>query len=419
MIKKLKRKFVLLATVSSFILMTILISTMNIINYSSVIRESDNILNMISEPSFPFHKKDEIIGEKPVDKPIKDNEFLPHGMSPEVPYESRYFIVKLSSDGEIIETNIDRIISVDESTIERFVSKSINNKKDRGFVDNFRFLKTFDENTETIIFLDSGRRMDAFNRFMWSSIGIGLSGCVVVFALFLVASSYIVKPMAISQERQKRFISDASHEIKTPLTVIQANVDLLELEMGENECIDDIRDQAKRLTVLTNDLVSLSRMEESKDGLLITEFPLSDLVLEEANVFDKPMALRKIDYKIDITPDISYNGSPDAIRKLVSILLDNCLKYSIDSGDSGISLSRNKKEVILKVYNKTNEMIKEEDIPRLFDRFYRADSSRNSETGGHGIGLSIAKAIVDSHNGKIKASVESENLFTITAIFPI
>ena len=228
----------------------------------------------------------------------------------------------------------------------------------------------------------------------------------------------IVRPIAESYEKQKRFITDAGHEIKTPLTVIAANVDLLEADIGENECLSDIREETARLSSLTGDLVSLSRMEEAEGAILKTDFPISDLITEETNTFRAPITAQKKNFSVQVSPNLTMNGSPGAIRQLISILLDNALKYSPEGGGIALSLTASKKELFLTVSNTTKEVMREEELPRLFDRFYRTDTSRNSETGGHGIGLSIARAITDAHGGRISASVKNEYEFTVTAIFP-
>lgn len=422
MIKKLKRKFILLATVSMLILMTVLISVMNLINYTTVIREADDVLSVLSHPDLPFRDQAGHPGGEPMPKPKPEREmrdFLPSGMSPEVPYESRFFSVKISPDGQILETNVDRIISVDSETVETYVKKAQADRRSRGFVGAFRYAKFSDGDSARIVFLDCGRRLDAFTHFLRTSAVIGLAGCAVVFLLFLLAANRIVRPIAESYEKQKRFITDAGHEIKTPLTVIAANVDLLEADLGENECLTDIREETARLSSLTGDLVSLSRMEETEGAILKTDFPISDLITEEANAFRAPITAQKKNFSVQVSPDLSMNGSPGAIRQLISILLDNALKYSPEGGSIALSLTASKKELLLTVFNTTKEAMREEELPRLFDRFYRTDTSRSSETGGHGIGLSIARAITDAHGGKITASARSGNEFTVTVTLPI
>ena len=414
MIKKLKRKFIILATVSLFILMSVVGCIMNLIDYSSVVTEADRILNVLSQPNAPFNEPPPL-----PDKPPKDIEnFIPRGMSPEVPYESRFFTVTLSESGEIVDADFSRTFAVDSESVEDYVRWANSSDDKYGFTGQFRFVKQTDGQGTRIIFLDCGRRLDAFYRFMWISIAVGLSGCAVVFVVFLFAAERIVRPIADSYERQKRFITDAGHEIKTPLTIIGANLDLLEADCGESESIADIRTQTRRLSDLTNDLVYLSKMEETGDMLKKVEFPVSELIEETAQPFQVLAQAQKKAYSVRIEPDLTLCGAPDAVSHLIYILLDNAIKYSPEGGTVAVEAYTRKRELVLSVYNTTVMPIPQENLARLFDRFYRTDASRNSETGGHGIGLSIAHAITDAHNGKISADTQNGCDLKITVTLP-
>lgn len=411
MINKLKRKFLILSTVFMFILMSVLVLIMNLVNYRKVVSETDAVIRMLSQPNMPF-----FIGQTLYDDDV--NSFVPPGMSPEVPYESRFFIVSASSDGDLINSDLSRIICVDEESVMEYISAALKSSSDQGFIGNFRFSKSADENGLRIIFLDCGRKLDQFRSFLRISVIVGLCGCLVVFLAFVFTAGIIVAPIAESYEKQKRFISDAGHEIKTPLTIINANVDLLELD-GEKEELTEIRDQTVRLTGLTNDLIMLSKMEEAEHTIQKIDFPLSDLVSETAASFRAPAASRGLNFDADIAQGVSMNGAPDAIRRLISVLLENAVKYAPENGSVKLCMISQKKQSIISVENDTAERIAENDLAHIFDRFYRADASRNSSTGGHGIGLSIAKAIVEAHGGSISASSKTGNDFCVTAVLPL
>ena len=408
MINKLKRKFLVIGTVFMFILMTILVTTMNTVNYLNVCSEADAVLNVLAKPFFPFDGD-----KKPTFDPKDMDGFIPRDMSPEVPYESRFFSVRISSNGKVEQSDLSRIVSVDEDSADYYINKAMDSNNDRGFIGQFRYYKTTDDNGTRIIFLDCGRKLASFMSFLWISIFVGLAGCVVVFIAFILTAGKIVAPIAESYEKQKRFISDAGHEIKTPLTIINANVDLLELD-EEKEELTEIRQQTKRLTELTNNLVLLSKMEESGHTLQKIDFPLSDLVNETAASFRAPAAANEIKLDINVESGITINGAPDSIRQLVSLLLDNAVKYAPSDSTITLELAVQRKAAVLSVLNKTKDKIKSDDLLRIFDRFYRTDTSRNSETGGHGIGLSIAKAITEAHGGTISASTKTGTDFCIT-----
>lgn len=415
MVKKLKKKFILLATVLTLVLMTLLVGIMNIINYSSVVTEADTILDILSQPNSPFDNQQMLPGKPPQDA----RGSMPHGMSPEVPYEARYFTAMVSKGGTVEESDISRIISVDTASVDSYVQKALAGEHDRGFVGQFRYAKQTDDRATRLIFLDCGRKLDSFYFFMWTSIAVGLLGCIIVFIIFLFAAGHIVRPIAESYEKQKRFITDAGHEIKTPLTIINANLDLLESDFGTHESVCDIRAQTKRLSALTGDLVYLSKMEEAEDKLKKIEFPLSELLAETAQQFRGLAQAQGKEYHVQVDPGMSMYGEPDAISHLTTILLDNAMKYSSDGGTVSFAAGTQKKTLHICVCNDVRTPLTNEELSRLFDRFYRADASRNSETGGYGIGLSIAQAIVSAHNGKIAAETQTGSDFTIHVTMPL
>ena len=205
--------------------------------------------------------------------------------------------------------------------------------------------------------------------------------------------------------------------MKTPLTIIDADAEVLEMDIGENEWLRDIQTQTKRLAQLTNSLILLSRMEEQPRTEKI-EFPISDLVEETVETFQALAKTRNKNLSANIQPMLSMSGDEKAVRQLITILLDNAIKYANDGGKIEITLKKQKNMIYLSTFN-TVESISKENIMHLFDRFYRVDQSRNSQTGGYGLGLSIAAAIVNAHKGKITASTEDEKSLLITAAFPV
>ncbi len=435
MIKKLKKKFIILASVSMLVLMTVLVLVMNLVNYRTVVAESDKVLHILKEssermddglpPDGPGRDwEDEAWEEGDWDERVWEGDMRGQGelfgLSPEAQYEARFFVADISEDGQVVHLDTSRIISVDSDDAKEYIQKALGTSKEKGFIGDFRFIKTDSEEDEgmKIIFLDCGRRLAAFHRFMLISILMGAAGCIIVFLVFLFAAGRIIRPIAESYEKQKRFITDAGHEIKTPLTIISANVDLLREDVGENESIDDIAEQTERLSELTKDLVFLSKMEEPDRQLVKVDFPVSDLVSETAASFTAVAQAQKKEYQINVQPSLTMNGAPEEIRRLASILIENAMKYSPEGGSVKVNLEMQKKNIVLSVFNTTFEPMAQQDLSRLFERFYRTDASRNSETGGHGIGLSIAKAITENHGGKITASTSGGSDFCITAVLP-
>lgn len=416
MIRKLKLKVILMTAISLWVLLTALVAGMNIINYTAVVHEADEVLSILSLNDGTFSGLFDDKGFAPLPDMPTEEERLPEQLSPETPYESRYFSVLLSPAGQTVVTDVSRIASVDK---EQAVAYARQADEETGFVGQFRYIRAREPNGLTrVTFLDCRRRLDAFYTFLYSSISIAVAGYVVVFGLICFLAGRIVRPLAESYEKQKRFITDAGHEMKTPLTIISANTDLLEMELGGNESLTDIRQQTKRLTELTNDLVSLARMEEAETSIPKLPFPVSEVVQEAAEPYRNLFAAAGKTVQIKVQPMLTLNGSEQAIRQLIGILLDNALKYSAPGSQTDLQLTRQGSTVQLTVENPVLHPMAEEELERIFDRFYRPDSDRNSATGGHGIGLSLAKAAVAVHSGKITARQE-HNIFRIIAVFPI
>ena len=411
MIKRLKFKFIILSAVSLFVLLLFIVVGMNLINYRAVVKESEEIISVLADNkgSFPDIKGD---------KGDKGGKPQPHYKSPEIPYESRYFSVLVNEDGEIVNVETSKIVSVNTPSAMKYAEKVLEIGKSSGFIDKYRFSKIKEGNGERITFLDCRRSLDSFLDFLYASLIVSFAGYVAVIIAIIFFAGRLIRPIAESYEKQKRFITDAGHELKTPLTIINANVDVLEMDLEENESLEDIKAQTKRLTSLTNDLVLLSRMEESEDSIQMIDFPISEVVEDTAKQFVNVALSQDKNFTYEIEPMLTLNGNDKAIEKLVTILLDNAVKYTENGGEIKLILKKLSKNICLSVHNTTNINISNEDLNRVFDRFYRTDLSRNSETGGHGIGLSIAKAIVTAHNGKIQATNSAET-FDITVILPI
>ena len=408
MIRKLKRKFIALALTALFVLLAIIVLGMNLLNYRSVVKEADSTLELLSE------NKGKFPGFDGAPRPM----WLPKDMSPETPYESRYFTVVFDEEQTTVYIDLNRI-TIDQATAVDYAVEAYEANRDSGFVGDFRYFKVAEGSNTRIILLDCGRKLDIFHDFVKFSVLISLIGYVITALVICIVAGRFVRPVAESQERQKRFITDAGHEIKTPLTIISANVDLLQMELGdENESLKDIRQQAERLTGLTNDLVYLSKMEESQSKLTMVDFPVSEIVTEAAEQFKTLAQAQGKELNCNIQPMLTLNGNDKAISKLVSLLLDNAMKYSDQGSQIDLFLEKQGRKIMLTVGNISAVPISQDSLKHVFERFYRPDASRNSETGGHGIGLSTAQAIVEDHGGKIAAASPDGRAFIITAAFP-
>ena len=417
MIKKLKVKFIALAMISMFVLLTLIITTVNIVNYNSVISNADKVLEIfIREDSIDTDRDDPPEREK---TSRKKKEKTSSRKLPDTYMVDEYFSVLISEDGEVIAIDRDTVQWLKEESAAKYGLLAYDEGTEKGSVGFFRYHSdTTDEGT-LITLLNIDRELSACRKFLFASLCVGVCGYIVVSMAIIFYAGRLTLPIAESYKRQKRFITDAGHEFKTPLTIINANTDLLEMDIGENKAVGEIKQQVQRLTDLTNDLVYLSRMEEPDNKFTMTEFPISDVIQETLCSFKATAVTQNLEFYYDIQPSLSYVGNSRSIEQLASILMENSLKYSPKGGKINVNLVKHGKQLIFSVYNTTDNAIYKEDLDQLFERFYRADNSRNSETGGSGIGLSVAKAIVTAHNGKISAAADDEHSFKITVTLPI
>ena len=395
------------------LVLAVIFGTVGVLNYRKIRSDADSILALLAENdgSFP-------LGEFPQNS-APPGEGHPRGkirFSPELPYEMRYFTVFLSENGSVLSVNTGRIAAVDTNTAIEYALDVFHTGRGQGFVGDYRYT-TYSAGSEIhMIFLDYSREMSAFRTFLLSSTAVSVFGLLAVLLLLLFLSGRIVKPFLENDEKQKQFITDAGHELKTPLTIIDADAEVLAMDLGENEWLNDIQTQTKRLAQLTNSLVLLSRMEELPQTEKI-DFPLSDLVEETVETFQALARTQHKNLSAQIQPMLSMRGDERAIRQLLTIFLDNAVKYTDDGGRIEIVLQKQKNNLCLSVYN-TTEHISKDALAHLFDRFYRTDRSHNSRTGGYGLGLSIAWAIVNVHRGKLTATTQDEKSLRITATFP-
>lgn len=389
---------------------------------------------------------------------FKENDLKRHGISPESQFDTRYFTVTINSKGEVENIDTSKIASVSSENAAEYAKKLWKSGKKgdgkSGFADNCKYLTVDEDGSTMYIFLSCQRELSTIKTYILASVGISVFGLVVVFVMIFFFSGRILKPVSESYEKQKRFITDASHEIKTPLTIIDANTEVIEMMEGENEWTSSTRKQIARLTSLTEKLVFLSRMDEEATKLEMLEFSLSDAILDTAEPFKAVAGTKGKKLTIDVIDGILYTGDEKTIRQLVSILLDNAIKYSgcssvscengninkknlnktnlnetiqtqnncVTAGDMApeieLTMRPSGKNRIITVWNTVDDTanIKKGRQDMLFERFYRTDASRNSKTGGFGIGLSAAYAIVKAHKGKITAESKDGQSIKFTIV---
>ncbi len=415
MIRRLRRNFITVAMCSVLAVLAVIVCSLNVASYRSVVDRADRILNMLAEngghfpEDTPFGRRPEGEMEPP---PIREEREKFRGMSPETPYDTRFFSVRLDESGEVISVDTGRIAAVETDEAAEYAKQIWRQGKRTGFLGDYRFLRQPSEDGVQIIFVDCGTQMDAFRGLVLTSAGVSLLGMTAVFLLVLYFSRKVFVTVEESYARQKRFITDASHELKTPLAIISANVDILEMEGQESRWSASIRNQVERLRALTEQLVALSRLEEEEKPELWA-CDLSALAAQTGEMFEPLARAGAKTLTAEIEEGVVCAGQEDGLRRMLSLLLDNALKYSSPQGEIRLRLETVKPgkkngRVRLTVWNTVDREsgIAPGNQDVLFERFYRTDASRNSATGGSGIGLSIVKAIVEQYRGSITAQSE-------------
>lgn len=411
MIRKLRRRLVGAAMLALALVLTAVLGGINWMSYRKVVRDADDILTVLSENDGKFPQR----GENEVPPPAGEGD-PGHGMSPETPFESRYFTVLLDADGAVLRTDTGRIAAVDAETAQAD-ALAVWQNGGSGFRGDYRYAVSAQDGNTLVIFLDCGRSLSAFRSTLLASAAVSVAGLAAVFLLLLLFSGRIVRPMAESYEKQRQFVTDAGHEIRTPLTIIRADAELAGMDCGPNEWLQDIARQTDRLTGLTNDLIFLSRMDEDAPAQQRIEFPLSDVAEELAQSFLAPARMQGKTLEISVEPMLSYCGDEKAIRQMLSILLDNAVKYSPEGAQLSLRLERQGRGVRLTVQNPSAQPLDPARLDRMFDRFYRGDPAR-SETSGYGLGLAIVQSVAAVHRGKVRARCPEQNVLQITVSLP-
>ena len=421
----------------------IIITTINLVSYSSMNDQLDFKLELIVEnegmmPDFPIENpdapppvpddwEDPDVPDEEVDAPVEnpdeiddtesdeDTEGKENGkeeeedpredLSPETPYETRYFTVKFYTDGTVASVDVTKIAAIGTPTAQRYATEKLEEESYGGYLGTYRYMRGVTEDGCILyVFLDAYREIQSFRSFMTASIVISVLGILTVFAVVVLLSPVAIRPIIESYEKQKRFITDAGHEMKTPLAVISANTEIIEMEAGESQWTEGIKSQVAKLADLTEKLVFLSKMEEGVK-LVMEEFSVSEAFFDTCEQYKSIAMSKGVVFNLSIDEDMIAIGNEGEIRRCITLLLDNAFRYVNEDGYVSVEVhkaTKGQSGVEMKFSNSANE-VERGSLDRWFDRFYRTDLSRNSATGGSGIGLSVVKAIVLAHGGTVRA----------------
>ena len=418
MIRKLRLRFIISALLSILFVLSATIVAINVSNYLKTEKESIRLLDMIAENEKKDVQEPSGMGGGAWgggyggSRPPRENDTR---------NQEHYFIVLFSTDGSILYSNYSHIFTIEDEEAQKLATEVYQGDVAQGKRGNLRFKKEeviystsgpvpFEYTYEFVTFVDITERMDSFGEFLKNSVIISSVSFAVIAVLIIISSHFVFKTSEESYKKQKAFITNASHELKTPLTIINTDVEILKMDHGDNEWTDSISDQVRRLTTMTNQLVTLSKLDEdSMNNYPLSNISLTEIAKENANAFTPTFEKNGLKFFSNIDDGLSIRGNRNLISELFYILMDNALKYAKPNGNIYLSVKKNKNKVEINFVNDIED--NEIDVNLLFERFYRSPHSNKKE--GSGIGLSIAKEIVDLHKAKIVATIKNQKIHFI------
>lgn len=405
MINKLRLKFIKVCAISFLIVFALLFTVIEIITTNQTKNSLDNLTDIIAENNGVLPAYDKFLYSQLSEK-LKLNK--------ETPFYTRYFTVDFDENNKPVNVNTNYIASITQKKAIRLAEKVVKSGNSRGWHNNFRYKVYSNSQGYSAVFVRANAERNRNKEYLTTAAYVFVGGGVVILLLIVIISKQVVKPISESYEKQKQFITDANHELKTPLTLIRTNLDIAESELGKNEWLSDIREESDMMLELVNQLVTLARMDEDVNQMEFHTFNLSDAVTDTVSTFTNLAKSKDKTIHSDIPKNIELTGDETAIRQLTSIILDNAIKYSDVGGEICVTINDSSRPVLMidNTYSEVNSL----NFEHLFDRFYRENKARTFGSG-FGVGLSIAKGIVEKHKGNISAFKLTDNMIRIQVKF--
>lgn len=403
MFNKTKRRIVFAIVLSLLALMTVTLATIYISNKIDMQRQNEEMLKTYVERYF--------FGAEPMGQGEDRPDFRPddmHGIKdpsrndPQFRLSTFYSVEFASNDDVIAVNNENSALQSDETLIE-IAEAAVKSGKESGTKGNIHYLVSEKGDRTLVAMIDGTLGNRNQQTLIKEMLVIGGAAMVVLFVISIFIAKRIVRPLEENDKRQKRFVSDAGHELKTPIAVISANGELLRRQIGECEWLDNIDYENERMSDLVKQLLALSKAENGE--LIKDTVDLTKLVDGEALVFESLAYEKGVAIESETEKGILVDGNANQLRQLVSILLDNALSHGTGKTIE-LSLRRERHAAVLSVSNEAKQMSADV-LDHLFDRFYRTDEARNEDGAHYGLGLSIAKAVADAHGGNIRAEYKN------------
>ena len=451
MIKQLQRRFIRIAVVTLTVAMVLVVGIVNVANWISVRGELYNTLNLIAETGLP----EQPAGDPPATPAVTDEPEAPAGKGENtrtgenegsdavdedqeeqrrreflrfldrnrhfrnMVAESNWFTGVVTESGETRRIRLDQMENLDESTAEALILQAAGDGRTQGFLQDYLFdVRTNANGNRRVVLLNCETRLTAVRTLViFSAISCAV-GIMLAWLLMTLASRKVVEPTIRNMEQQKQFITNASHELKTPLTVISTNMELMEMEDEDNPWIKSTQKQTAAMRRLVDELVYLSRMEEENPPLTVEQIDAGKLLEETAEPFVSMAEFSGREMTVEAEEGLQITGDRASLQRLVSTLCDNAVKYASAGPIRAGIHAEGKNHVVLRVSNPVAEPLTRQQCEQLFNRFYRVDESRSKDRkSGFGIGLAIAAAIAEKHGGRISAAMEDENI-VFTCVLP-
>ena len=332
--------------------------------------------------------------------------------------ESGWFSVYFSEDSTAKIRALGEIPDLDEDGAKKLAAQALSSGRDAGWVQDYCFaVRKMETGGRTVVLMNCETRMEAVRNLARISAAACAGGILIAWLLMRIFSRKAVDPTIRNMEQQKQFITNASHELKTPLTVISTNMELLNMETPDNQWVRSTQKQTASMRRLVDELVYLSRMEEENPSLNLESLSPGAMLREAAEPFQAMAEFGGKEMEVIVDDALRIMGDRASIQRLMSTLCDNAVKYTPEGGRITAEAAEEGRHAVIRVSNTVETPLSKEQCAQLFNRFYRADASRSREKGGFGIGLAIAAAIAEKHGGTMEARMEGDRL-VISAVLP-
>ena len=407
MIRTLRSKFIFFAMAAVTVLLIVLGLSINGLAWFIFERQADRMMDTLVNSDGTFMRQGPPPdGRAPLPPPERD-----------MMRSARFFTVRLDPYGSVIAANVDQIFYVDVDEAFDFAEKAVSSGKSSGRIDRYRYRVKTSDDGEDVFFLDMTREYLTMRTLFFVSAVIAAGSWLIVLLFVILLSGRVVTPIIAGMEKQKQFITNAGHELKTPLAIIQSNNDAMSLIHGENKYNRNIRSQVTRLSDLTSNLLTQARLDEEAE-LVREKVDISELSGEILKSYEEQANIRNVAIMSGITPGLVISTNREYFTQLLEILMDNASKYTPVGGTIRLDLYRESGHIFLSEEN-TCDQKPSEDPERLFDRFYRGDKARtqNDPGSGYGIGLSVARSICEALGGKLNTVYPEDDLIRFIAKF--